>query len=100
MPELAKPWLLLATILNWQRNSKSLGSALVQMRKVLNFNGSSALVFPVIAPSCTDHNFGFPVHPVRSLPLNISLKSASGSAAKAGPLFFSDPATAERRKLC
>src|SRR2546425_967351 len=81
MPELAKPLLLFATILNWQRNSKSPGVPFVQIRKVLLFSGSSALVRPVIAPSRTDHNFGFPLHPLRSLPLKISLKPPPCSAA-------------------
>src|SRR3954471_6036398 len=83
MPELAKPWLLFAMILNSQRNSKSPGSPLVQMRKVLIFSGSSAVVLPIMAPSWTDHSFGFPIQPARSLPLNIGWKPASESAAKA-----------------
>src|SRR4051812_19153534 len=99
MPELAKPWLLFGTILNWQRNSKSPGSPLVQMRKVLDLSGSSALVLPVMAPSCTDHNFGLPLQPVRSLPLNSCWKPGSGSAAAAAQASATTPLIIETNDL-
>src|SRR2546427_1867801 len=79
MPELAKPWLLLGVIRNWQCSSKWPGSPLVQIRNVFILRGSWAVVWPTIAPSFADHSFGLPLQPVISLPLKISSPSLAAS---------------------
>src|SRR5580765_2903207 len=81
MPEFAKPLSLFGTILYEHRSSKSPTVPLVQIRKVFCLAGFSAVVWPVIAPSFTNHSFGCPSHPLRSLPLKIDSKP--GSAAEA-----------------
>ena len=58
-------------IRNEVRNSKSDGAPLVQIRIVLLLAGCSAVVWPTIAPSLTDHSRGLPSQPVRSVPLNM-----------------------------
>src|SRR5262245_39115742 len=83
MPELANPVLLLGTLRYEQRNSKSTTRPLVQIRKVLPFSGLSAVVWPWIAPSLTDHNFGLPSQPLRLAPSKRLTKPASSSAARA-----------------
>src|ERR1039458_1117723 len=84
MPELANPWASPGTSLNEQRSSKSLGVPFVQIRNVFPLAGFSAVVWPVMAPSLTDHSFGLPSQPVRSLPLKILAKpgSAGRSSSK------------------
>src|ERR1035438_3981326 len=108
MPELAKPCLSPGTSLKEHRNSKSPGVPLVQIRNVLPLAGFSAVVWPVMAPSLTDHNSGLPSHlgatsgffrgllsltdhsfglpsqPVRSLPLKIPMKPCSAAGTRTG----------------
>src|SRR5438552_320228 len=98
MPEFAKLLSLFAASLKEQRNSKSLTVPLVQIRNVLPLAGFSGVVWPVIAPSLTDHNRGSPIQPVRSLPLKMLLKSFSAerSSSKARR---SVSLAAARRKL-
>src|SRR5258708_31717122 len=92
MPELANPWSFFASILNEQRSSKSPTVPLVQIRKVLPLIGSSAVVRPTMAPSLTDHSFGLPSHPLRSLPLKILFKPLSASAPAARTVCASNKA--------
>src|SRR5436190_19879490 len=80
MPELAKPLSLSGSILKEQRNSKSPGWPLVQMRKVLFLIGLASLVCPTIAPSLTDQRAGLPSQPVRFLPLKMEVKPSSVAA--------------------
>src|SRR5579872_2642488 len=82
MPELAKP-VSPGTTLNEQRNSKSPTIPFVQIKKVFSLAGFSFVVWPVMAPSLTDHKSGLPSQPVRSLPLKIFLNPRSDSAANA-----------------
>src|SRR5205085_7015643 len=81
MPELAKPLSLFGRILNEQRSSKSPTVPPVQIRKVLPLAGFSVVVWPVIAPSLTDHSLGLPSQPLRSLPLKMLLNPVSSCAA-------------------
>jgi hypothetical protein len=60
-----------------QRNSKSLVVPFVQIKNVFRFAGFSAVVSPLITPSLNVQSSGFPVQPVRSLPLHNPLKSFS-----------------------
>src|SRR5439155_11077584 len=88
------PLSLFAASLKEQRSSKSLTVPLVHIRKVFPLAGFSAVVWPVIAPSCTDHSLGLPSQPDKSMPLNSLIKPLSpawpcnkgrwpGSAARA-----------------
>src|SRR5262245_49367752 len=83
MPELANPVLLLGTMRYEQRSSKSPTRPLVQTRNVLPLRGLSAVVWPWITPSFTDHNFRLPSQPVRLAPSNRLTKPASTSAPRA-----------------
>src|SRR5262245_14069259 len=56
-------------ILNLAFNSKSF-TVPSQTRKLLPPGIRPSFVYPVIAPSLTDHRSGLPFQPVRSLPLN------------------------------
>src|ERR1019366_10210376 len=84
MPELANPLLSPGVSLKEQRSSKSLGVPLVQTRNVFPLAGLSAVVWPVMAPSLTDHNFGLPSQPVRSLPLKMLRKPCSAAETNTG----------------
>src|ERR1035437_657407 len=84
MPELAKPLLSPGVSLKEQRSSKSLGVPLVQIRNVFPLAGFSAVVWPVMAPSLTDHSLGLPSQPVRSLPLKILRKPCSAAGTNTG----------------
>ena len=88
MPELAKPCASPGTSLNEQRSSKSLTVPLVQTRNVLPLAGFSAVVWPVMAPSLTDHSLGLPSQPVRSLPLKMRMKpfSPGGHLSRSHPV--------------
>src|SRR6188474_2097870 len=66
-------------------SSKSPTVPSFQTRNVLclSFVSPSLPVLPVIAPSCTDHNFGLPSQPLRSLPLKSFLSSAAATVQRA-----------------
>src|SRR5262245_55843676 len=69
------------TSLNFAFNSKS-SAVSSQTRKRLAPPGSlPSLVYPVMAPSLTDHRSGRPFHPVRSLPLNSDCQSSAVAAS-------------------
>src|SRR5262249_3959392 len=69
-------------ILNERRSSKSSTVPSRQIRKVFPSVLFVSVVCPVIAPSFTDQNLGFPSQPDRSLPLKRLLKPGSSSAAE------------------
>src|SRR4051812_29343467 len=71
------------TSLNLAFSSKS-AAVPSQTRKLLAPPGSfPSFVYPVMAPSRTDHRSGWPFHPVRSVPLKSDCQSSAVAASGA-----------------